>query len=168
MTTWTEERVEALRRLWADGLSASDIAAKVGVTRSAVCGKLARLGLTRDKAAPRTASRPRRAASRPKPAAPGSTLPRARDDTGKLPALPLPPTAPEDIPRVATLDLEPHHCRWVCGDPLEVGASAPLFCGARKLPSLPYCEAHARRAFNGPMVRQRVEVEPARELEPAA
>ena len=44
---WTEERVELLKKLWADGLSASQIAAQLGgVTRNAVIGKVHRLGLS--------------------------------------------------------------------------------------------------------------------------
>ena len=43
---WTDERVELLKKLWADGLSASQIATKLGeVTRNAVIGKVHRLGL---------------------------------------------------------------------------------------------------------------------------
>jgi GcrA cell cycle regulator len=44
---WTEERVERLKKLWSDGLSASQIAAELGggVTRNAVIGKVHRLGL---------------------------------------------------------------------------------------------------------------------------
>ena len=45
--TWTDERVELLKKLWADGLSASQIAAELGgVTRNAVIGKVHRLGLS--------------------------------------------------------------------------------------------------------------------------
>jgi len=45
---WTPERVEVLTRLWAEGLSARQIAAKLGgVTRNAVIGKAHRLNLQR-------------------------------------------------------------------------------------------------------------------------
>ena len=44
---WTEERVEKLKELWAQGLSASQIAKELGgVTRNAVIGKVHRLGLS--------------------------------------------------------------------------------------------------------------------------
>ena len=51
---WTDERVELLKKLWADGLSASQIAAELGgITRNAVIGKVHRLGLSgRAKAPP--------------------------------------------------------------------------------------------------------------------
>ena len=42
--SWTAERVELLKKLWADGLSASQIANELGnVTRNAVIGKVHRL-----------------------------------------------------------------------------------------------------------------------------
>ena len=45
--SWTDERVETLKRMWADGQSASQIAKELGgVTRNAVIGKVHRLGLS--------------------------------------------------------------------------------------------------------------------------
>jgi len=46
-STWSEERVEKLRQLWGQGMSASEIADLLGnVTRNAVIGKAHRLGLS--------------------------------------------------------------------------------------------------------------------------
>ena len=43
---WTDERVELLKKLWSEGLSASQIATQLGgVSRNAVIGKAHRLGL---------------------------------------------------------------------------------------------------------------------------
>ena len=51
--SWTDERVELLKKLWADGLSASQIAAELGgVTRNAVIGKVHRLGPLRPRQKP--------------------------------------------------------------------------------------------------------------------
>jgi GcrA cell cycle regulator len=45
--SWTDERVGTLKKLWLDGLSASQIAKQLGgVTRNAVIGKVHRLGLS--------------------------------------------------------------------------------------------------------------------------
>src|ERR1700736_7019121 len=59
---WTDERVELLKKLWADGLSASQIAAELGgITRNAVIGKVHRLGLSgRAKSPSSAAPRPRK------------------------------------------------------------------------------------------------------------
>jgi GcrA cell cycle regulator len=74
--SWTDERVETLKKMWAEGQSASQIAKELGgVTRNAVIGKVHRLGLSnrvgggKDEAedeAPAVAAKP--AAPEPKPA----------------------------------------------------------------------------------------------------
>ena len=60
--SWTDERVELLKKLWADGLSASQIAGELGgITRNAVIGKVHRLGLSgRAKSPSSSAPRPRK------------------------------------------------------------------------------------------------------------
>lgn len=70
--SWTDERVETLKRMWNDGQSASQIAKELGgVTRNAVIGKVHRLGLSNrvgGPAAPEPTSKPQ--------AAPRSDVPR--------------------------------------------------------------------------------------------
>ncbi len=65
---WTDERVELLKKLWGEGLSASQIAGRLGsVTRNAVIGKVHRLGLSGRATTSRMKShrpRPRMAAKR--------------------------------------------------------------------------------------------------------
>src|SRR3977135_3808189 len=65
--SWTDERVELLKKLWSDGLSASQIAAELGgITRNAVIGKVHRLGLSgRAKSPSSTAPRQRKARAHP-------------------------------------------------------------------------------------------------------
>src|SRR5829696_10278282 len=63
--TWTDDRVEQLKKLWEGGLSASQIAAELGnVTRNAVIGKVHRLGLSGRAKAPSSAA-PRQRKARP-------------------------------------------------------------------------------------------------------
>src|SRR5437588_10423097 len=64
---WTEPRVDLLKKLWADGLSASQIAAELGgITRNAVIGKVHRLGLSgRAKSPASTTPRPRKTRAHP-------------------------------------------------------------------------------------------------------
>lgn len=68
--SWTDERVETLKKMWADGQSASQIAKELGgVTRNAVIGKVHRLGLSnRVGAPPEPAPKAKAAEPAPKPA----------------------------------------------------------------------------------------------------
>jgi GcrA cell cycle regulator len=69
--SWTDERVEKLKELWGDGMSASQIAKILGgVTRNAVIGKVHRLGLSNRGAAPGGQAVPDEAKPAPKPAKP--------------------------------------------------------------------------------------------------
>lgn len=172
---WTEDRVETLKKLWADGLSASQIAKQLGgVTRNAVIGKVHRLGLS-GRAAP---SRPaRRAAPRPsvarpsKPAAPAVAKPAA-----KKPATPATPRIVREVAPVETpeplearrlengeyatvLTLREGMCKWPIGDP--AGAEF-RFCGHSTKPGSAYCEAHAAQAYQPQTKRKRKPADDAR------
>src|SRR5256885_1832006 len=76
--SWTEERIERLKKMWHDGATASQIADDLGgVSRNAVIGKAHRLGLEQrpSPVKPGEEKEPRKAgpaAAAPKPAAPKS------------------------------------------------------------------------------------------------
>ncbi len=77
--SWTDERVDKLKKLWADGLSASQIARSLGeVTRNAVIGKVHRLGLS-GRATTSRIDRPRSLALAP----PAPPAPRGSGDRGR-------------------------------------------------------------------------------------
>ena len=66
---WTDERTELAKKLWNDGLSATEVAKRLGgVTRNAVIGKMYRIGALGNKPTKRAADRPanRVAASAPR------------------------------------------------------------------------------------------------------
>ena len=74
--SWTDERVELLKKMWAEGNSASQIAKELGaVTRNAVIGKVHRLGLSSRTADTGATEAP---AEAPAPAAPPAEAPRAK------------------------------------------------------------------------------------------
>src|SRR4051812_30768951 len=60
--TWTKERIERLKELWTEGLSASQIAAELGegVSRNAMLGKAHRLGLAQSERREASTPRPRK------------------------------------------------------------------------------------------------------------
>lgn len=153
--SWTDERVELLKKLWGDGLSASQIAAELGeVTRNAVIGKVHRLGLSgRAKASP-AAARPRKAARperemRPqRPMSRGNTAlaPELEDLVEEAPA-PAPATSDNVVPmgqRCTIMNLTESTCRWPSGEP---GTDNFYFCGGKTKAGMPYCAHHARIAY---------------------
>ena len=154
--SWTDERVELLKKLWSDGLSASQIAAELGgVTRNAVIGKVHRLGLSgRAKSPSSAAPRPRKARTSghmlrvSRPAIRGNTALAYDYDLEPEPQL-------LEIPveqRKTLLQLNEHTCRWPVGDP---GAGDFFFCGGDTANELPYCSYHCRVAYQPAHDRRR-------------
>ena len=157
---WTDDRVATLTKLWADGLSASQIAKQLGgVTRNAVIGKVHRLGLSgrakpsspaRKAAARKTAASSAsraRAASKSKPkSVRAPSVPRAPRVVVKAPVPPPPLEAkPMSNGEFATImTITEHMCKWPIGDP---GADNFRFCGRKTDPEEPYCLAHSRVAY---------------------
>ncbi len=149
---WPDEQVTLLKKLWGEGLSASKIADHFGSTKSrnAVIGKVHRLKLE-GRATTKRKPTARRVPDRPRKRI---LVRKARKSPWQkhLDALPadLPPPAIIEAPipeaqRRTVETLEAHHCRWPIGDPQEADFH---FCGSKKIDGLPYCECHARRAYN--------------------
>jgi GcrA cell cycle regulator len=144
--SWTSERVEQLKSCIGAGLSCSQIAAEIGVTRNAVIGKLNRLGLSRPRNVPGREAEPKREAWRPRILTQHRIL-------MKLP--PEPPAGESFIPSghgCSLLELSPGKCRWPMSEP---GTDAFRFCGNSQVEGLPYCGGHARMAYKSAAVRSR-------------
>lgn len=133
---WTDERVEQLRSLWTEGLSASQIARVLGgVTRNAVIGKVHRLGLA-GRASPSRSERPRL------PMAP--KVPTRSHAAPAAPVVEEDPVILDDGSFATVLTINDRMCRWPIGDPSE---NEFHFCGRKPKNGSPYCEAHARKAY---------------------
>ncbi|MEW6256150.1 MAG: GcrA family cell cycle regulator [Pseudomonadota bacterium] len=164
--SWNDERVELLKRLWGEGLSASQIAAELGgITRNAVIGKVHRLGLSgRVKSA--TPARPRKTRTEaPAPTTRPAHRPATIGNTALAPAFEAlvesaPAPAPEPVAnnvvplaqRCTIMNLTESTCRWPVGEP---GTSGFYFCGARSATGMPYCTQHARMAYQPVQDRRR-------------
>lgn len=154
---WTEERVERLKKLWAEGLSASQIAADLGgVTRNAVIGKVHRLGLS-GRAKPARTSAPRPRKQRPvRPMRSEPTYASYGNAALKVEMMPVADVEPEVVPlvietlevppeeRKTILELTEYTCKWPVGDP---STEDFYFCGRKSSIGLPYCEHHSRVAY---------------------
>lgn len=158
---WTDERVERLKKLWTDGLSASQIAADLGgVTRNAVIGKVHRLGLSgrvktnssvaRPKRQPRLNTFPkanRNSPRQPRTASNVTALSTVRSKQNPVEDL----TAPEPK-RVKLVELTERTCKWPIGDPQEEDF---CFCGHDVKEDTPYCEYHCKVAYQPVTDRRR-------------
>lgn len=155
MSSWTTARVDALTRLWREGLSASQIARSLagGVTRNAVIGKIHRLGLSGRSTASRPGARTRHAARParlPRPVSP----PAAPDRPTRPPALPAPPamdveTGRPEVGLASIVNIGRRQCRWPIGEPGTEGFS---LCG-RPMVRGAFCGCHANRAYQPPKPR---------------
>ena len=97
--SWTDERVETLKRMWSEGQSASAIAKELGgVTRNAVIGKVHRLGLSNRNEEAEAAPAPAAAAPAPEPAAPKKPAAPKAAAPAPQPAAPKPAAQPEPEP----------------------------------------------------------------------
>jgi GcrA cell cycle regulator len=137
---WTEERIETLRRLSLQGMTARQIAEHLGgVSRNAVIGKLNRLD--RERKAPSAAKPVTAKVVRIRDAAPA---PAPRPRLSPPPAQPRAPIRCEETRGAATfLTLEAHMCRWPIGDPCGADFS---FCG-QPAQGRSYCSQHASQAY---------------------
>jgi GcrA cell cycle regulator len=162
--SWTDERINLLKKMWKDGKSAAEIAKTLGkgVTRNAVIGKAHRMGLSgrpspikKPTAAPakkeKEAAAPRKEVAAPKE----SAVPRkAQQQQTKHP--PLMHNREVEEPRkpekeilplnggTPLIDLTERMCKWPIGDPREADFT---FCGRGIRVGTPYCPDHAAMAY---------------------
>jgi GcrA cell cycle regulator len=111
--SWTDERIDRLKTMWENGLTASQIAEDLGgVSRNAVIGKAHRLGL-KSRPSPVKANEPdsKAAAAKPKakpverPAAPRATAPVAAPVVRAAPqfSTPAPAQPRTDMPKIVSI-----------------------------------------------------------------
>ncbi|QFT33484.1 GcrA family cell cycle regulator [Roseibium porphyridii] len=168
--SWTDERVELLKKLWSDGLSASQIAGELGgVTRNAVIGKVHRLGLSGRAKSSSSSSKPRRPRTNapatgtsapkkptPQPQTIGATALKA--DIAPTPIVEAEPDLEpiaELVPiseRASILTLTERTCKWPIGDP---ATDDFYFCGRQSDAGVPYCAHHCKIAYQPVADRRR-------------
>lgn len=149
---WTEDLIEIVRKLKAEGRSSSQIADVIGCSRNAVIGQCTRRGIpTLRKSGDNARERRRKPYKLPAPAPTyfnfssplGHFITRPADPAVK--PEPVPPVEPDTAPAggVALLDLTPHQCRWPIGPLMK---PSDRFCGAQKDGESSYCRKHHARA----------------------
>ncbi|MBW8285573.1 MAG: GcrA family cell cycle regulator [Rhizobium sp.] len=161
---WTDERVERLKRLWAEGLSASQIAAQLGgVSRNAVIGKVHRLNLPgrakaggstaasraakRPAPAPRPANYPSRVTTRTVARAAGANMLKEEIEIDGVETVDIRPVGNVILPisrKLVLTELTERTCKWPIGDPMKDDFH---FCGCESADTSPYCSYHAKLAY---------------------
>ena len=131
--SWTYERVEKLKQLWEEGLTASRIAAELGeVTRNAVIGKAHRLGLSGRMASKKSNG--------------GISIIRKKrvnisqnQKVINIAAVINEPMNPTDFENI-----KDGLCRWPLGEPEEIDFK---FCGRNTQEGFVYCQSHYKQAY---------------------
>lgn len=158
--SWTDDRINTLKKMWKEGKSAAEIAKTLGkgVTRNAVIGKAHRMGLSGRPSPIKKPAPPKKEAAAkivktaaPKPVVGGkkSAAPAPAKAAG-VPAREveelrkLESAAPKIGGGVALIDLTERMCKWPIGDPKEADFS---FCGLTIRAGTPYCPEHAAMAY---------------------
>ena len=170
---WTDERVEKLKKLWSEGLSASQIAAQLGgVSRNAVIGKVHRLALpgrakagggaataARAKrptsAAPRAPAFAARTATRTVIRATGATVMKEEVEIDTITEQSVQATSNVVVPmsrKLGLTQLTDRTCKWPIGDPMK---DEFHFCGNDSPDTSPYCTFHAKLAYQPSAERRR-------------
>lgn len=160
--SWTDDRVEVLKKLWLEGRTASQIASELGgVTRNAVIGKVHRLGLS-GRPSP-IKRKTRKSEVRKKTVRKKATKAVSKTTTVKKSATALKDNVVDIINNVDTfkpanggktmMELRENMCKWPMGDPKS---QEFRFCGCKVEPGLPYCEHHAALAYQNVTRRRKI------------
>lgn len=132
-SAWNDDRIGRLRKLWYEGQTAEQVSRDLGhgITRSAVLGKVYRLGLSAGRAAV-PAKAPPRPTSVPPPRAAVSVMHARVDLKGAW-----------ESGSATVRSVGRHQCRWPLGDPADAAFS---LCG-RPVSRGAYCGPHGEIAY---------------------
>lgn len=125
---WNKEAEATLRRLWAAGISSTEIAGQIGKSQKAILEKRALLKLPVRQQGPSSWGRPK-----------GSPGTKARAPTVHR-ELPLPPQCEP----VRLIDRTDRQCCWIIGEP---AGPSTMMCGAPKRLEASWCQYHERAGY---------------------
>ncbi len=160
---WTNEVIERLRSLWAEGHSTAEIGRRLGVSKNAIVGKAHRLMLP-PRPSPIRRGMVAQAPKRVPPRALGPTLPSLDAPPAAVRAGPAKPKAAPAGDRASSFRAPPPMtesaaselravvrgsgrrvaCCWPSGEP---GTKSFRFCDAVSVAGKPYCAAHVSLAY---------------------
>ena len=139
---WTDEQVDRLQELWAQGLTANEIAKILGVTKNSIVGKVHRLCLParpspiKSKGSDVTTTTEAVSAVSTEPSSQKAAESKAVTSAPKSPA-------PKGE-NIRLVELDSHTCRWPIGDPRDEDF---CFCGKKVRTGQTYCDEHSQMAY---------------------
>ena len=137
--SWDDNTTDLLKKYWSQGLTASQIAQKIGnVTRNAVIGKAHRLNLQA-----RATSKKTRQKINTEENNTAEVNPQKLGRKARFKALLLDKNFEQENPKKLE-ELTDETCRWPIGHPYE---EKFYFCGRKPMEKFPYCKLHVLYAF---------------------
>lgn len=138
---WTDEMVEGLRQMWDEGLTANEIAKRLGVSKNSIVGKVHRLCL---KARPSPIKR--------KDVVEETVVDNVQEvvpETEVVVEKTIEVTVKknkksEKNGNIKLVELDSHTCRWPLGDPRDDDF---CFCGKKIRLGQTYCDEHSTLAY---------------------
>lgn len=152
---WTDKMVEDLKKLWLDGLSTSEIAKKLGISKNSVVGKVHRLSLSgrpspikkkEEEIKRAAAARAKKIKETHAKEAPAVEIEEETITISVEKAAPKAAVRTDNLIRVT--DLDSHTCRWPLGDPRDENFH---FCGKKVRTGQTYCDEHSAIAYVKPI-----------------
>lgn len=146
---WTDEQVEQLRQMWVEGLSANEIAKRIGVSKNSIVGKVHRLCLqARPSPIKRKNSVPAQQPLQNEGIKDIPSTEEVKEEQAEISALQGMPV--KDVKKncgkntVRLVELDSHTCRWPIGDPRDEDF---CFCGKKVRTGQTYCDEHSAVAY---------------------
>ncbi len=144
---WTEEMVEGLRQMWLEGLTANEIAKRLGVSKNSIVGKVHRLCL-KARPSPIKKKEDETEIETATEAVAEVTPAELAEDAKLVEEEPIKENTAvkkhKSGHHVKLVELDSHTCRWPLGDPRDEDF---CFCGKKVRMGQTYCEEHANMAY---------------------
>ena len=149
---WTEEMIDSLKQMWKEGLTTTEIAKRLGVSKYSIVGKVHRLNL---KARPSPIKKKEEVAVAEPVSVKEETVKQAAKPIKKINISPVNVSTEKSKKETSYLkltELDNHTCRWPIGDPRDDNF---CFCGKSIRSGQTYCEEHAAIAYVKPLKKEK-------------
>lgn len=149
---WTEEMIDSLKQMWKEGLTTTEIAKRLGVSKNSIVGKVHRLNL---KARPSPIKKKEETVVAETTGTKEENTKQATKSIKKINISPI-SVSTEKVKKESSClkltELDNHTCRWPIGDPRDDNF---CFCGKAVRSGQTYCEEHSAIAYVKPVKKEK-------------